>query len=247
MDDKKDLTEKEKEKDKLERLAKEGSEYLKSLVIPEMMHKRVEDLVYRAVRGDEAAYQELKALGGEYEAPKRQVSHREGTYEDPLESAKSLESTKSIDELRIERGFSAETVREYISTVTGTLPPGVAMMLFVMLLTNYQAYMTLFSGRLRRQVQEHYIFFRDSDPWTQNNILHGLRQWFHDEASLHFIAGYSATARQLDRARSAKEEAEIKEFEDVYEAFQKLPEKEDNARRVMSVVELLEQEEDDRG
>jgi len=241
MDDKKEKDAFEKEMDRLERMAKEGAGYLRSQILP-ATHKEVSDLATRAAQGDAAAFRELDALGGRYEAPKRQVVHREGSYTPP-----DPNNPKSIDELRIKREFSAETVREYIRTVTGTLPPGTAMMLFVMLLTNYQAYMNVFTGILRRQVLEHYVFFRDSDPWTQNNILHGLRQWFHDEASLRFIAGYSATARQLDRARAAKEEAEIKEFEDVCKAFEEIHEKEDNARRVMSVVKSLEQEEDDRG
>lgn len=167
-----------------------------AIVSPEEEIAEEEDihvLLNLASHGDDVARRKLtRRLSGSFKAPP--TAEPSGVYPSPLNGA------VSIDELWASRKYEAGLVRDFVDKVCNPvfLPPGAAMMLFVVMCIKLNPAFEFFSTKLRMKLKQFLGMFDTAHPWVKANILLELRERLYHEHHLIYCRAAVAEARRYD-------------------------------------------------
>ena len=122
-----------------------------------------------------------------------------------------------IEEMRKHRVYKPEVVRQFVQTATSKLFPGMAIDLFIAMLTGRAPSTFQYRGtndKARLVLKQLWDFFQNAEEWTRRNTTSDMKQWFDREAYPRYLEGLNAAARAADKARAeaeAKDETEGQE------------------------------------
>jgi hypothetical protein len=191
-----------------------------------MERNEIQELIDAAARGDAEAAAKLRRERGRFENKRVEdipPMFREA-YRPPDPKA-----PKSLDALRAEREYNVTVVDDFVSKACSEqyLPPGAAMMLFVVMCTKYHSGFQLFGGPTRMKMKTLFQFWDEAHPWVKANILYKMREHLYKEHHLIFCRAFAAKARQYDKIK--EEETKLPAEAEVLDVHQK-KENADNER-----------------
>lgn len=165
----------------------------------------MQDLIDRAAKGDRSAITKLR------QETKGQFEHN------PIEDVPPMfrstrystdpQLPKSLDALRAEREYDVKVVDEFVEKACDEsyLPPGAAMILFVLLCTKHHSAFSDFGGQVRMKLMAMYRFWDEAHPWVKANILYKMRERLYHQHHRIFCQAFAAKARQYDKIREEEE------------------------------------------
>lgn len=171
----------------------------------EMTREDLQELIDLAAKGDTDAAANLRKLtGGRFENKRPEDTppflRRAYAPPDPCEP-------KDLEELRRIRGYSRAVVDSFVDKACGEafLPPGAAMILFVMMCTSLHDQFRTFRHETRAKMTQLYRFWDEAHPWVKANILYGMRERLYHQHHLRFCKSFVAKARQHDKIVAEEE------------------------------------------
>lgn len=168
-------------------------------------------LIDAAARGEPGAVERLRnRAGGNFEnMPREDIPPFARDH--PVYDPPNAELPKSLEEHRADREYDVRVVDEFVEKVLDTnwLAPGAAMMLFVVMCTEYQAAFSMFGNGLRHKMIQLFRFWEGAHPWVKTNILYRLRYRLHDDHHLMFCKASALKARRFDA-----QQAELKRLQE---------------------------------
>jgi hypothetical protein len=167
-----------------------------------MEREDLQGLIDKAAQGDRGAIAKLRQeTKGQFENKQPEdvpPMFRPAVYRQP-----DPKLPKSLDALRAEREYDVKVVDEFVAKACDEsyLPPGAAMMLFVLLCTKFHSGFQMFGGNVRAKLMAMYRFWDEAHPWVKANILFRMRDRLHEEHHRNFCLAFAAKARQYDKIR----------------------------------------------